>query len=115
MKKWIPLLLLTLVLLVADALWHEALGLHEAFRLMIIYFAAQTAVMFRLDQYAKDDWKVQIALVKMAVRMLAAMIFALVLILSYQDHFALVVQFFGLYLTFMIFEITTSLANLRRN
>lgn len=115
MKKWWPLILLTLLLIGIDVLWSDRLGLHEAFRLMAVYFAVQTAVMFRLDQYAKDEWKIQMALVKMAVRMLAAMVFALILILSYENHFGLVVQFFGLYLTFMIFEITTSLANLRRN
>jgi hypothetical protein len=115
MKKWLLLAVLALVLFTVDALWHDALGLHVAFRTLLIFFVAQSAILFRLDHWAKEEWKVQIAMVKVVVRLLSALVFALVVFRSHEDHIPLVIQFMGLYLLFMTFEITMSLANLRRN
>jgi len=109
------LAVMAIVLLALDALWHEELRLHMAFKTMVIFFVLQSAVLFRLDHWAKEEWKVQVAMVKVVVRLLSALVFALVVFRSQDNHIPLVIQFLGLYLLFMTFEITMSLANLRRN
>jgi hypothetical protein len=115
MKKWIILFTLSLALVLFDYLYHEEFGLHEAFLVMVIFFFVQTFVLFRLDGITKEEWKVQMAMVKITLRLLSALVFILVVMLSYTDRFQLVVQFFSLYLAFMTFEIIMALANLRRN
>jgi len=115
MKKWIALAVLAGALFASDALLHEELRLHEAFPYLVLFFVVQTIVLFRMDDKAKEEWKVQVSLIKVVVRLLSALVFVLVIFQTYDDHFSLVIQFFALYLAFMTFEIIMSLANLRRN
>lgn len=115
MNKWIWLASLAVLLILFDYLFHESLGLHEAFLVMVIFFIVQTFVLFRIDGFVKEEWKVQMSLVKITLRLLSGLVFILVIMLNYTDRFQLVVQFFSLYLVFMTFEIIMALANLRRN
>jgi hypothetical protein len=115
MKKWFWLALLSVLLIAFDYLFHDDLGLHASFMLMVVFFIFQTFVLFRLDEKANEEWKVQMAMVKITLRLLSALVFILVVMLSYGDRFNLVIQFFSLYLVFMTFEIILALANLRRN
>ena len=115
MKKWIALSILAALLIGFDYFFHARFGLHEAFLLIVIFFIVQTFVLFRIDGITKEEWKVQMAMVKITLRLLSALVFILVVMLSYSDRFQLVVQFFSLYLAFMTFEIIMALANLRRN
>ena len=115
MKKWIALVALAIVLILFDYLFHDTFGLHKAFLLMVAFFVIQTFVLFRIDGFVKEDWKIQMAMVKITIRLLSALTFILIIMLNYTDRFQLVVQFFSLYLVFMTFEIIMALANLRRN
>ncbi|GAB4251007.1 MAG: hypothetical protein Tsb0034_30050 [Ekhidna sp.] len=115
MKKWIFLILLTGCLLGVNHLFKDALQLHQAFQLMVLFFAIQTFVLFRLDLLVPAEWTVQASLVKIVLRMLLSLAFIGVMIYAHEDKFSLVVQFIILYLIFMIFEIVTALTNLRRN
>ncbi len=115
MKKWIILLVIVGVLIISERLFAENIPFHEAFRLMVIFFGIQAFVLFRIDHWAPDEWKLQMSMVKIIIRLLSSMTFILVLIYSYQDSLNLVVQFIILYLIFMVFEIAEALTNLRRN
>lgn len=115
MKKWLALIAITGLLLIAEFLFSSTISFHPAFRLMVFFFAAQAFVLFRIDHWAPEEWKVQMSMVKIVVRLLSAMVFILVLIYSYEDRYVLVVQFIILYLIYMIFEIVEALTNLRRN
>ena len=115
MNKWIKLAILAVFLVLFDYFLHDSLGLHDAFLLMIIFFVIQTFALFRLDSLVSEDWKVQMTLVKITLRLLSTLVFILVVMLNYTDRFQLVVQFFSLYLVFLTFEIILALANLRRN
>ena len=115
MKKWILLGVIVLLLLLTNYFFQEALGLHATFNLMVAFFALQTFVLFRIDHWVPEQWSVQVSLVKIVIRFLASAVFALALIMTYQDTFNLVIQFFSIYLIFMVFEIGIALTNLRRN
>ncbi|WP_436514833.1 hypothetical protein [Ekhidna sp. To15] len=115
MKKWLALFVITGILLFAEFFFSSVIDFHPSFRLMIFFFAAQAFVLFRIDHWAPEEWKVQISMVKIVIRLLSSMAFILVLIYTQSDHYTLVVQFIILYLIYMIFEIVEALTNLRRN
>ena len=115
MKKWIALILITAVLLVVEYIFATTINFHPAYQLMVFFFAAQAFVLFRIDHWAPEEWKVQISMVKIVIRLLSSMVFILVLIYSEDQKFELVLQFIILYLIYMIFEIVEALTNLRRN
>ncbi|MEO9870504.1 hypothetical protein [Ekhidna sp.] len=115
MKKWIALGAIAILLLVLGYFFEEELALHSSFQVMIFFFVSQAFVLFRIDHWAPKEWSVQMSMVKIVIRLLSSLVFILILIYSQSDHFNLVVQFIVLYLVFMIFEIVTSLTNLRRN
>ena len=115
MNKWISLLLVTSLLLLLDHFYGQQLHLHPSFSFMTLFFGIQTFVLFRLDYWAPDEWKVQISMVKIILRLLSSLVFILVLFYMQNDHFNLVIQFISLYLVYMVFEIVIALTNLRRN
>ena len=82
---------------------------------MVLFFAIQGAALFRIDQWVPKEWEVQVSLVKIVIRLLSSMVFILVLFLTKEDLFSLVIQFICIYLVYMIFEIVEALTNLRRN
>lgn len=115
MKKWITLALITGILLTVGYYLKSDLNLHEAYYIMVTFFAVQALVLFRIDLWAPSEWKVQISLVKIVIRLLSSLVFIMVLIYTQDDLRMLVIQFIILYLIFMIFEIVEALTNLRRN
>ncbi|MEQ6168064.1 MULTISPECIES: hypothetical protein [unclassified Ekhidna] len=115
MKKWITLALITVSLLVAGYYFESDLNLHESYFIMVAFFAIQALVLFRIEMWAPDEWKVQISLVKIVIRLLSSLVFIMILIYTHDDLRNLVIQFIILYLIFMIFEIVEALTNLRRN
>ena len=115
MKKWILLLAVVIVLFLTRYFFADVLNLHTAFDLMVGFFAIQTFVLFRIDSWVSKEWAVQVSLAKVVIRFLASAVFALILIMTQEDRFNLVIQFFLLYLIFMVFEIGMALTNLRRN
>ncbi|MFK7952600.1 MAG: hypothetical protein AB8B73_07110 [Ekhidna sp.] len=115
MKKWLILSSIVVILILSEYFLSETIPFHEAFRVMVIFFATQAFVLFRIDHWTLKEWAVQISLVKITIRLLSSMTFILVLIYSYEDSFNLVLQFIILYLIFMVFEIAEALTNLRRN
>ena len=115
MKKWVALIAITGILLLAEFLFASTINFHSAFQLMVFFFAAQAFVLFRIDHWAPEEWKVQISMVKIIIRLLSSMVFILVMLYSNEDKYTLVVQFIILYLIYMIFEIVEALTNLRRN
>lgn len=115
MRKWISLILITALFLCADLFFREELGLHVSFRLMVLFFSIQTFVLFRMDQWVPTEWSVHVSLAKIMIRLLSSMVFIMVLMLRQDDLFHLVIQFILIYLVYLIFEIGTSLTNLRRN
>jgi len=115
MKKWILLGVIVAVLLLVNYFFSDALALHATYHFMVGFFAIQTIVLFRIDSWAPKEWTVQASLAKIVIRLLASMVFALVLIMNNGDRFNLVIQFFSIYLIFMVFEIGMALTNLRRN
>ncbi|SNS54057.1 hypothetical protein SAMN05421640_0586 [Ekhidna lutea] len=112
MKKWITLALITIALLSFSFL---NVKLHPSWNLMIAFFAIQTIILFRVDQWAPKEWKPQASLVKIIIRLLSSMVFILVLVYTQEDLYNLVIQFIIIYLIYMIFEIVEALTNLRRN
>ncbi|MEO9483285.1 MAG: hypothetical protein ABJG47_07565 [Ekhidna sp.] len=114
-KKWLFLIAITSVLLLVEYYFSTSLALHSSFQLMVFFFTAQAFVLFRLDHWASEEWKVQMSMVKIVIRLLSSLVFILVMIYSQPDQFNLVVQFIILYLIYMIFEIVGALTNLRRN
>lgn len=115
MKKWITLILLTVLLITAEQLLASKIEFHPAYLLMVMFFAIQTFVLFRMESWAPKEWSTQVSLVKVVLRLLSSLIFILVLMYTQTDLFNLVVQFIILYLVYMIFEIVMALTNLRRN
>ena len=115
MKKWTQLALITTLLLLINYFFGDRLNLHILYNLIVIFFAIQTFVLFKMDDWIPKAWSIQSSLLKIIIRLLASMIFALVLITTYEDKFNLVVQFLSIYLIFMVFEIGSALTNLRRN
>lgn len=115
MKKWILLGIIVLVLLLVNYFLADELSLHATYNLIVGFFAIQTFVLFRIDHWAPKEWTVQVSLAKIVIRLLASLVLALVLIMTQDDKFNLVIQFFSIYLIFMVFEIGMALTNLRRN
>lgn len=114
-KKWFALIAITGILLLAEYFFSRTLSFHPAFKLMVLFFAAQAFVLFRIDHWAPKEWIVQMSLVKIIIRLLSSLTFILVLIYTQEDSYNLVLQFIILYLGYMIFEIVEALTNLRRN
>ena len=115
MKKWLTLITLVGLAWLIGYAFENELGIHPSYNLMVAFFAIQTFVLFRIDQWAPQEWKTQVSLVKMVLRLLSSLIFLTVLIFSKQDVYNMVIQFIILYLIFMIFEIVEALTNLREN
>lgn len=115
MKKWIYLIVLTCILLLGDFLLADTFKLHPTFRISTMFLSVLTFTYFRLDHWVPKEWKAQVALVKIASRLLLSLGFIAVLIYTQEDVQVMVIQFIVLYLIFMVFEIVVSLTNLRRN
>lgn len=115
MKKWVILGVITLLLLTAGHYFKGELNLHESFNIIVAFFAIQAIVLFRIDQWSPSEWKTQISLVKIVIRLLSSLVFILILVYTQDNLTNLVIQFIVLYLIFMIFEIVEALTNLRRN
>lgn len=115
MKKWVGLIVITVAALLCNYVFAEAWGFHPSFVFMVLFFSAQTFVLFRLDALVPKRWSVELSLVKIILRFLLSAVCITVLIYTQEDSFSLVIQFIALYFVFMIFEIVTSLTNLRRN
>ncbi|MEQ8903669.1 hypothetical protein [Ekhidna sp.] len=115
MKKWISLIFITGILLLAEYFFGVELNLHSTFNLMVLFFAIQGFVLFRIDHWTPKEWSTQMSLVKIVIRLLSSLVFITVLMFTQSDQFNLVIQFIILYLIFMIFEIVMALTNLRRN
>lgn len=115
MKKWLYLAIITAILLSAEYVFADIVELHPSYKLMVVFFAAQAFVLFRLDHWAPKEWSVQMSLVKIVLRLISSMILILVLVYTQEDPFRMVIQFIAIYLVYMIFEIVIALTNLRRN
>ena len=115
MNKWVFLAITTVLLLLVGHFFKSELNLHVAYTTMVAFFAVQTFVLFRMDQWVSKEWAVQLSLIKVGIRLLSSMAFILVLMLNQEDRSVLVVQFIILYLIYMIFEIGSALTNLRQN
>lgn len=115
MKKWIYLVLITALLLVVGYLPSLPFQLHPTYNLMVIFFAIQVFVLFRIEHWAPEEWAVQVSLVKIVLRLISSLVFILVLVYTQENLKEMVIQFILVYLVYMIFEIATALTNLRRN
>jgi len=115
MKKWIVLAILTSALVLAEYLFEAELNLHESYPILVAFFVVQTLVLFRIEQWAPAEWKTQVSLVKVVLRLLSSLVFITVMIYTQEDVYNLVIQFIILHLIFMIFEIVEALTNLREN
>ena len=115
MNKWILLVVITILLLLIGHFFDAELGLTSSYFHIVSFFAIQTVVLFRLDQWAPDEWKVQISLVKIVIRLLTSLVFITVLLYTREEATRMVIEFIIAYLIFMIFEIAEALTNLRRN
>ena len=115
MIKWITLSLITVGLLLFGYFFSMEFTIHPTWNLMVAFFSVQALVLFRIDSWVPKEWTVQMSLVKIVIRLLSSMVLILVLMLTQEELFTLVVQFICLYLVYMIFEIAEALTNLRRN
>lgn len=115
MNKWLLLGLITGTLLLAGSILSEELHLTDKFFITVAFFAIQAIVLFRIDKLAPEEWKVQVSMVKIIIRLLSSLVFITILVYTQENGFQNVVQFIILYLIFMIFEIVEALTNLRRN
>lgn len=115
MNKWITLGVITIGLLLIGHFGSSYLNLHTAYYLIVVFFATQTIVLFRIDQWAPSEWQTQVALVKIVIRLITSLVFILILVYTQEDLVNMVIQVILIYLTYMIFEIVGALTNLRRN
>lgn len=115
MKRWLILFFLAAFLSLTDQLFSSELMLHKHFKIIVAFFTIQTFVFFRLETLAPKEWGVHLSLGIIVLRFLSSAVFILIMMLSDNNHFQLVVQFLILYLIFMVFEIANSLTKLRRN
>lgn len=115
--KYAWLVLLSVVLISIESL--GVLGNHldePTYRLTVIFFIAQSIMIFRLDHYNRPDIAAQIRMLNIGLRMLSALAFLIIMTYQIETYrAAFYIQFILLYLVFMIFEITLALTNLRRN
>lgn len=99
-----------------DALF--ASKLHAKFPAMIFFFFLQSLVVsWLLYEGKKNNWESPIyALGTVTFRLLTGLFFLGILMYMKIDGIkALMVQFMGVYLVYLIFELFTVLSNLRRN
>ncbi len=115
MRKWIALVAITTIILLFGYQFQDSFNLTDTFYLIVAFFAIQTIVFFRIDQWAPKEWQSQISLVKIVLRLLTSLVFITILIYTQDDPYNLVIQFIIIYLIYMIFEIVSALTNLRRN
>lgn len=116
MKKYFWLVLFGLTLMCVEFVLRDQVEFDSSYQLMVIFFIFQTGVLFRLEDKAPKNLKVQISMVKTGIRFLSALAFALVVAYSREEDLAFFfIQFIIFYLVFMAFEIIMALSNLRRN
>ncbi|MEQ9231525.1 MAG: hypothetical protein RIF46_12655 [Cyclobacteriaceae bacterium] len=116
MKKYFILAFIGIALIGAEYGFAETFEFHDYYRSIVIFFIAQTAILFRLGDLGNESVKVQMSMVKMGVRLISALVFVLVMAYQVEENSNLFfIQFIILYLVFMAFEIILALANLRRN
>ena len=115
MKKVLILVTLTVLLILADIAFGTELRLHATFKTMVLFFSIQTFALWRMESLVPQEWQVYVSLVKITVRFLSSLVLIAVLLYSHDERVLLTIQFIGLYLTYMIFEIVFALTNLRRN
>jgi len=112
---------LTFILMVSYYALNEPVfhsGLHQLFPTLVFFFFAQSMMIaWTFYMAEKENWKNPIyILVSITFRFLTALFFALFLLLKKpEDIKSLMIQFVGLYLTYLIFELFAVLPNLRRN
>lgn len=116
MRRLLAMLFFGLLLWAAKFPLAPFVDVHVYYDLMVIFFIIQNVVLFRIENMATADQKVQIRLVNIGVRLLSALAFLVVTfwIMNITER-SFYIQFVILYLVFMTFEIILSLANLRRN
>ncbi|REE00504.1 hypothetical protein [Marinoscillum furvescens] len=122
MKKYLILsALLTVCCLalyyLANDLWLEGF-LHAKFPTIVGFFFIQSLIVsWVFAQAEKDNWQTPIyALGAITFRLLTGFFFLAVLfVMKLDDMKALMIQFVGLYLTYLVFELFAVLPNLRRN
>lgn len=122
MKKYILLsLALSVVLLLIFYFLNDVVlnsYLHPNFPALVIFFFIQSfAIAWMLSMGEKDRAQFPIyALGSVAFRFVSGILFLIIFfVIDVENPVALTVQFMGLYLAYLIFEIIVVLANLRRN
>ena len=116
MKKFIVLSLIGVALILIPYLAEDLIPVHEEYQTLVIFFIAQTAILFRMESIGGEKYKVQMRMVNIGFRMISAFAFLLIMGLRIEEDLAnFYIQFIVLYLVFMTFEITWALTNLRRN
>ncbi len=116
MNKYVWLVLIGLALVGAEFGLDNYITFHRFYQVTVIFFIIQTGILFRIEDRGPENLKVQLSMVKMGLRLLSAMAFALIMGLKIDEGVHLFfIQFIILYLVFMTFEIILALANLRRN
>ena len=120
MKKYlISISVLTLLLVIINHYGSGVgLNLHETFGSMLIFFTAQSVIIAGVLWLAekKGEYYGLIGLGIVVLRLITAILFLIVMYVQGVDQaMQFVVQFMLLYLSYLVFELTVVLANLRRN
>ncbi len=92
--------------------------LHALFPVLVVFFFLQSLIIsWLLNEGQKTNWDSPIyALGTVTFRLLTGMMFLVILyVLKVEEMRSLLIQFTGLYLIYLIFELFAVLSNLRRN
>jgi hypothetical protein len=92
--------------------------LHELFPSLVLFSFLQSLIILQIIKLGQQtEWKSPVyALGIISVRLVTSLIFLAILgIKQTNDIKSLSIQFMGVYLIYLIFELTAVLANLRRN
>ena len=116
MKRFLWLALFGVLLISFKPLFNQVLSFHSFYFHLVVFFVLQTAILFRVDDFATEETRAQMRLVNIGLRMISALSFLIVMSYQLTEHsYLFYIQFILLYLAFMIFEIILALTNLRRN
>lgn len=116
MKRMVMLFILGMVLYLLNRFYGAQIPTHESFGMTLVFFLTQTFVLLRLDRKTTNEARITTGMLKIAIRLLSALVFMLFLFFRFEElSNVLFIQFVILYLVFMLFEIVTVLSNLRRN
>lgn len=116
MKKLLAILFFGLFTWALQFPLASVFSFHSHYDVVVVFFVIQNIILLRIEQAANPEFKVQVRMVNIGVRLVTALAFILVMyvVLKVQDN-SFYLQFILLYLAFMTFEIIMALANLRRN